>query len=382
MINIKILDRWMRFRVLILLCINLGCVPHAQAAVGQMLTDSFFQNPADLGLVNKQQLILGNLFVASSLEFTGTALGGTGQANSNVVDFLPYLLADIRVSDKWVLGFNAVPTEYGDLNWPIDSIVSHDSTVTKVYYYLLGFQSSFQLTDRITLGLGLHLRYNYLAELDAVVGNLGNEVNKASALNNGLDAGLSYKLTPKHTFVAAFYTPVNRFGKGTSTLGNVTSNTFQLNLVEAAVVFAGLQHQFTDQWFVEEKVFWSNWTVQNSTILKNTTRGSFTYPTNWGDTWSYTMATEYAFTEKVAGLASALYETNPAPNSTNAIGYPLAPVVFLSGGLDIALYKNWRMQLVYGYGFFIPNAIIDNGSSKGTITNSTQAGTLQFSYKI
>ncbi len=96
----KILDRWMRFRVLILLCINLGCVPHAQAAVGQMLTDSFFQNPADLGLVNKQQLTLGNLFVASTVEFTGTALGGTGQASSNVVDFLPYILADIRVSDK------------------------------------------------------------------------------------------------------------------------------------------------------------------------------------------------------------------------------------------------------------------------------------------
>jgi len=155
-----------------------------------------------------------------------------------------------------------------------------------------------------------------------------------------------------------------------------------MNLVEAAVAFAGLQHQFTEQWFVEEKVFWSNWTVQNSTILKNTTRGSFSYPTNWGDTWSYMMATEYAFTDKVAGLASAFYETNPAPNSTNAIGYPLAPAVFLSGGLDIALYKNWRMQLVYGYGFFIPNAIIDNGSSTGTITNSTQAGTLQFSYKI
>lgn len=374
--------RWMRLQIVGLLCLNLGMASQGHAAVGQMLTDYFFQNPADLGLVNKRQVIAGNLLIAPTLVFNGTATGGTGQARSSVVDSLPYLLADIRLSDKWVLGFNAVPTEYGDLNWPIDSVVSHDSTVTKIYYYLLGLQSSFQLSDRMTLGFGLNIRYNYLAELDALVGNLGNEVNKASAINNGLDAGLRYKIADNHTFIAAFYTPVDRFGHGTSTLGNVTSYAFELNLVEAAVVFAGLQQQFAERWFFEEKVFWSNWTVQNNTTLKNTTRGTLVYPTNWTDTWSYMMAGQYRFTDKVAGFAGMMYETNPVPEDTNAIAYPVAPALFFSAGVDIAVYERWRMQLVYGYGFFIPKAKIGNGDNSGTISANTQAGTLQFTYQL
>ena len=378
----KRLDRWMRLRIAGLLCLSLGLTPQTDAAVGQMLTDYFFQNPADLGLVRKQQLIVGNLLIAPTLDFNGTATGGTGQARSSVVDSLPYLLADIRLSDKWVLGFNVVPSEYGHLNWPIDSVVAHDSTVTKIYYYLLGFQSSFQLSERITLGLGLNIHYHYLAELDALVGNLGNEVNKASAINNGLDAGLRYKITNNHTFIVAFYSPVDRYAHGTSTLANVTSHAFQLNLVEAAVVFAGLQQQFSERWFVEEKLFWSNWTGQNNITLKNTTRGTLTYPTNWTDAWSYMVAAQYRFTDKLAGFATVMYETNPVPDDSNSIAYPVAPTLFFSGGVDLAVYEQWRMQLVYGYGFFIPKAQIGNGNTSGTIADNTHTGALQFTYQL
>lgn len=365
-----------------ILCINFTMVLSTHASVGQLLTDYFFQNPADLNAVAHQQVILGNFMIAPSLQFQGTAPGGTGSARSSVVDALPYLLADIRLTDKFVVGLNAVPSEYGDLSWPLDSIVAHDSTTTKIYYYILGLQSSYQFTDRLVLGLGLNLRYNYLAELDSLVGNLGNEVNKVSALNNGMDAGLTYKLTPKHTFIATFYSPVNRFGKGTSTLNGKTSYNFGLNIVEAAVIFMGMQHQFTERWYLQEKIFWSQWTVQNNTVLRNTTRGTIIYPTNWGDTWSYLVATEYKFIEKIAGLASVMYETNPAPNSTNAIGYPLAPTLFISAGIDFSVLKNVRMQLVYGFGFFIPKAVIDNSDSHGRISANTQVGVLQLVYKL
>ena len=131
----------------------LAFTKYAYADVGQILTDSFFQNPADLGDVSQQNMILGNVFVAPVLAFNGTALGGTGQARTSTFDSLPYLLADTRLSDKFVLGFNITPCQYGDLQWPESSVVAYDSTTTKVYYYRLGFQTSYQITNRFTMGL-------------------------------------------------------------------------------------------------------------------------------------------------------------------------------------------------------------------------------------
>ncbi len=353
----------------------------AYGDVGQILSDYFFQNPADLGGIQQQQMILGNVFVAPSMEFNGTALGGTGRARTSTFDTLPYLLADTRFSDKFVLGFNIVPCQYGDLVWPEDSVVAHDSTVTKVYYYRLGFQSSYQLTDRLVLGLGVGLEYNYLQELDAVVGDLGNEVNKVSGLNRYMDAGFTYQITPKHALIAAMYSPVNTYGNGTSTLHGAVSNNFSMNIVDAAVLFAGLQHNFSEQWFLEEKVYWSAWRAQTTSTLLNTTRGNYIYRTDWSDTWSYQLSGQYTSSDKLAWLAGMMYETNPAPLVTNAIGYPLAPSLYVYGGLDVAFNQSLHLQLFYGYSIFILNAKIDNGFSLGTVSADTQSGVLQLTYK-
>lgn len=354
----------------------------AHGAVSQILTDYFFQNPADLGLIDKQQTILGNVFIAPILQFQGTTRGVTGSARSSTFDTLPYLLTDARFTDKWVLGFNIAPSGYGDLDWGENSIVSHDSTVTKLYYYRIGFQSSYQVTNRFILGLGLNFNYSYLAELDALVGNLGNEVNKVSDLNYTIDAGFLYQFAPKHALVAAIYTPVDSYGSGTSTLGGVTSNDFLLNTVEATVMFIGMQHRFSEQWYLEEKIYWSQWSMQKATYLLNTTRGNVVYMTDWKNTWSAQVFTQYNSSDKLAWMAGATYETNAAPLATNAIAYPLAPSWFFSGGVGIGLTESLSMQLFYGYGFFLPAAQIDNADSLGSITSNTQVGVLQFIYKI
>lgn len=354
---------------------------YAYADVGQILTDYFFQNPAELEAVSQQKMVLGNAFIAPTLTFHGTTLAGTGQAQTSTFDTLPYVLADTRLTDKWVLGFNIVPCQYGDLQWPIDSIVAHDSTTTKVYYYRLGFQSSYQLNPHLDLGIGVGLEYNYLQELDAVVRDLGNEVNKVSAVTQYMDAGFVYHITPRHALLAAMYSPVNIYGKGTSTLGGMVSNNFKLNIVDAAVLYMGLQHTFSEQWFLEERIYWSQWSAQQFSNLENTTRGNLLYITDWKDTLSYQLSGQYTSSEKLAWLATVMYETNAAPLWTNAIAYPIAPSWYFSLGLDRALTQNIHVQLFYGFSTFIPKAQIDTGGSIGMISCNTQSGVLQLTYK-
>ncbi|BCA94442.1 hypothetical protein TUM19329_08030 [Legionella antarctica] len=356
-------------------------VEKACCAVTQSLNDTFFQNPAELSLINQMQLRAGNLFVVPSLQFTGTSIDGTGSATSKVTDNLPYLLGDYRVSERFVLGINIVPSAYGHLEWPLDSIVSSVTTTTNLLYYRAGFQTSYQVTKDLALGIGLNCQINKNNELNFVVPNLGNEFNKVSGLNPSGDIGLFYKINAKNFFTTAVYTWVNAMGSGTSSLNSAVSRSFRLGITEASVAYIGLQHVLSDKWFISEKIYWSGWAIQKRIHFQNTTRGSFVVPTYWKDVWSYQVATRYAATEKLALLGAFIYETNPNSTSTNNIGYPLASTMFISGGLDINLFKQFSTQLLYGYGMFVPKAKIFTAESLGVVSANTQAALLQFTYK-
>lgn len=354
----------------------------SHGAAGQPLNASFFQNPAELSLINQMQLIGGNVFITPTLTFTGTTSLGSGKSHSKVNNSLPYLLTAYRLADHFVMGLNITPSAYGHLNWTNQSIVEESSTLTNLAYYRIGAQTSYQFNNQLALGFGVNLHYNKLLELDFVVPAMGNQINKVKGLNHSFDIGLFYKFNQKNNITLGAYTPVNTLGHGTSSLGNTTVDNFSLSVVEAAVAFIGLQHLINDKWFMEERIYWSGWSIEKNVVFINTTTGSSISPAHWKDVWSFQISTRYTILDKVALLGSIIYETNPVPTTTNQIGYPLAACGGLSAGLDLTLQKEFTTQLVYGYGFFMPNAKINNATSMGSISANVQSIALQFIYKL
>ena len=350
-------------------------------AVAQILNDNFFQNPAELNVINKAQITLGNVFISPFFNFSGASYGVTSSVDSNVNDYLPYMLTAYRFSDKLVLGFNVLPSMYGHLDWPIDSFVSQASTLTKLLYYRFGFQSSYQISEDLALGVGFNIEDNGQYQLNFVVPGQGNQINSIKGLNYTGDFGLYYKIDSKNYLTVAGYTQVDTYGHGTSSTNGIVNNNLSLNITEAPVIYMGLEHFINDLWFMEGKIYWSGWHIQKNINFTNTTTGTYVVPTNWKDVWSFQATTRYAIREKLALLGSIIYETNPVPLATNAIGYPLAASGSLSGGVDIALRKDLSIQAIYSYGAFLPNSPINNANSVGTINAHFQAGVLQFIYK-
>ena len=352
------------------------------ASVDQILNDNFFQNPAKLNTIKKMQVIAGNVFINPEFTFQGTALGETGSTKSNVRDYLPYVLGAARVCDRGVVGVNITPSGYGHLDWPMDSIVSPASTVTKVLYYRFGVQSSYQLTDALAVGAGFNVEDNGQYQLNFVIPGRGNQINSVSGVNYIGDLGFYYKINSRNYLTLAGYSQVDTYGSGHSSLGSYTVNDLSLNITEAPVIYVGIEHWVNDAWFLEGKIYWSGWSIQQNIDFTNTSTGTYSLPTNWRDVWSFQLVTRYAASDKFALLGGLIYETNPVPLATNAIGYPLAASGAISGGVDIALRQALSMQVMYSYGAFLPNAQIDYLSATGTINARFQAAVLQFVYKI
>lgn len=352
------------------------------AAVYQMLNDYFYQNPAELSLIKENQLILGNVLVIPSMEFNGETPLGKGTASSKVNNSLPYILTAHRFTDKWVAGFNVTPSAYGHINWGDDSIVSNSSTVTNMLYYQLGLQSGYQFNENITLGVGFNVEYNKFAELNFMTPPLGNQVNK---IKNGVnyvgDVGVYYKINPRNYVTSAVYTQVSTYGHGFSTLGPIVSNDFSLNILQALIAYVGLQHTIREKLFLEEKIYFSNWTIGKNVDFINSATGSFSTPANWGDAWSFQISARYTLTEKLGVLGSGIYETNPVPIATNQIGYPVSSAGALSIGLDFLLIKDLSAQFMYSYGAFLPNAVISNTTGNGVVSANTQSYAVQLAYK-
>ena len=381
--NFKILPaKFVRIFMTFLSLYTLFFVKMAHSAVDQILNDNFYQNPAELNTINKMQVIAGNVFINPTFKFEGSSYGANGSAHSNVTDFLPYLLTAYRFTDQLVLGINITPSAYGHLDWPIGSLVSNATTLTDLLYYRFGFQSSYQFTDDLALGLGFNLEDNGKYQLNFVIPGQGNQINSITGLNYTGDLGLYYKIDSKNYLTIAGYTQVNTYGYGRSSTNTTTINSLSLNITEAPVIYVGLEHFVNTKWFFEGKIYWSGWSIQKNIDFTNTTTGSYSVPTDWRDVWSFQLLTRHVATEKLALLGSIIYETNPVPLATNALGYPLAASGAMSVGVDVALQKEISVQVLYSYGAFMPNSPISNANSAGTVTAHFQAAVLQFIYKI
>lgn len=371
------------FKISFLSCflLNTLLIEQGYAAVTQILNDNFYPNPAELQSIKQSKIILGSIFINPYVHYTGTANDSYGETESDVRDSLPYLLVGYRLNEQWTLGFNAIPTSYAHISWSKPSFIAEQSTETKELYYRFGIQSGYRYNEKLSLGAGFNVEDNTNYCINFVVPGQGNQENCIHDVNYTGNVGLYYKLNDKNFISLSANSQVNTYGHGSSVTDSSINNQLSFNITQAPVLYIGGEHFVTEQWYIEEKIYWSGWSIQKNLNFTNTTTGSYIVPTNLKDVWSFQITTRYALKPYLALLASAIYETNSVPLATNAIGYPLAASDAFSGGLDISYSKDLSFQCVYTYGSFTPNSPIDNATNKGIVNAHINATTLQMTYK-
>lgn len=352
------------------------------ASGGQLLNSTFYPNPAEVSKIKTFEFIGGNLFFLPNLSYTGTSYGKTGSAKSSVYDPIPYMYVNYRLSDKWVVGVNMLPSVYGDLRWPADSIVANASVITNVLYYRSGVLTSYQITPDLALGIGFNLERNYL-EVAFMDPYLGFERNKSAGYHFVTDVGITYKFTSKDRISFAYYTPVRYYARGVSRAGTLVNYNYATTNTDAAVSFVNLNHIVNEWWNVSSAVYFSKWDIKRRIVFYNSVSGDAILPAHWRNVWSFLLINQYIISDKTSFTWQVLYETNPANRASyNYVGFPLSSALGFSANFEFKIYKDFYVKVIGSYSTFAPNARINNSHNNGSISANIYTGALEGAYRF
>lgn len=352
------------------------------AAGGQLLNSTFFPNPADTAEIKTFEFIGGNLFFVPTLKFTGTAHRKKGSAESKVYDPIPYMYLNYRFTDKWVVGVNMLPSVYGDILWPEDSIVAKSSINTNVLFYRVGILTSYNITSDLVLGVGFNIE-RLASQLSFISDDLGYVRNKTSGYDSVTDFGFSYKLNSQNKISLAYYTPIRSVVPGVSNAGKITNYNYSSLRIDAAVTFLNLEHFVNDYWVIYTGIYFSKWSAYKYFAFYNTVIGDIILPAHWKNVWTFLLTSKHKMSDKTSVKLQFLYETNPVFSAHyNYTGFPLSAALGFTGGVEYNFYKNFYVNIIASYGLFAPDARINNLESYGNISANIYTGILECSWKF
>jgi long-chain fatty acid transport protein len=338
--------------------ISFAAFNSAYATSYQIFADLNFANPASLNTVKNGELIIGNATLFSRTHFSGSALGVNGSTTSYNNDALPYGRIAMRVSPKFVIGFDITEPYYTNITYPNNNFANAFATATVLRDVNYSPKISYQATERLALGAGLDFNNLYNGQLSFALIPAGHGaaagvplINKADSWATGWDVGLSYVLTPATFLNFAYYSLIVQHAKGESDFGAAVNNGFSADVkLPATWIVNGIQ-MLSPVWALSGTIRYTQWNTVRFTVLQNTVVGNVTVPDHFYNNASYELATHYQINQKWGALAAIDYEPNVQPTYTRNIGLPTYNRYIPAIGADYELTKGLKAKLIYAHVF-------------------------------
>ncbi len=322
---------------------------NANATSYQIFSDLNFSNPAALNSIQKQEFVIGGTGVFQTFHFTGTALGVNGSTTSNTNDLLPYARAATRLSPKVVLSFDITQPYFTNIQYPQYSFINAFATETVIRDYNYSPKLSFQVNDRLALGVGFDANNLYNGQLNFAVPPNGNMTNKASSWAYGFDLGLFYTITRATFLNLSYYSKIVQHASGTSTWGSLVNSSLSADVKLPATWIINLVQLVNPRWALSATVRYAQWDTLRYTVLQNTPIGTITVPDHFYNNVSTEIATHYQFNNQWAGLAAFDYEPNVQPTYTRNPGLPTYTRYYPAIGAEYEFIKGLKAKLIYAY---------------------------------
>lgn len=338
---------------------------NVNANVIQYFTGITYSNPAELFQVQKHELILGGTGFITDARFHGSVLNfnsrqpDSGHARSLTRSFLPYGRIANRFNDKFVAAVDVTQPFHSNLDWGNHAVTRFAATQTFLTDVDVSPRLAYSLNKRWHFGAGLNLNFLQNNETNWAFPtgptSAANLMNPTASFGLGYNLGFYHILNENNFFGVTYYSRIKQETKGTSTLGNRINPSLQFDFFMPATTVANYVHLFNRKWLANLKLFYTQWSVNQYVIYRNTAapppNQDFTFPMRFSNSFAYLGAIRHQYTDKLGLTFLGLLDNGPERDHLRTINFPADTQYFLALVADYKTSKNTSVELLYGHGF-------------------------------
>ena len=339
---------------------------HAGAGAKADDASTAFYNPAGMTLLKQTQISTGLAGININARFQGTIFGQPADAQGGTFNLIPNFHIVTPLGPRGAFGFSVVAPFGLNTSYAENTFAAFAATLTKLEVINISPSIAYQLTPRLSLGLGLDIVHGS-GELNQQFPNSQFMVkNQLSGWSAGWHAGLLYQISRQTRVGLTYRSKVDATVSGDSTLGT-TKTTGSMDITLPPTTTLDFYHEFNRVFTGLATVAFTQWDTIQSFVLKDTPAViDIVLPQNFRNTWRFSLGGNVKLTPKWTWQFGLGYDQTPVNNTDRTIRLPDNDHYVLSTGIQYQVTKNLRLSAGYLH-VFIPNASI-NINNNPTIT--------------
>lgn len=328
---------------------------HAGYAAAAYDASTAFYNPAGLNRFKEQQFVLAADNIFTSFKYQGTinvnTLGGgvspqAATVNGGNYGFVPAMHYVAPLSDVVAFGLS-VDVPFGlKVSYGKQSLLRYASTTSSVRVVDVSPVLSFQVTDKVSVGLGPDIQM--MKGVFNQVGVFGDDsdsdgINSADGTGYGMHAGGLYQFNENSRIGLSYHSQVVHHLSGNSTFSGpiadffgvpIQSSRATVNLTLPAYTALSGYHKLNTRVAVMGSVIFTQWNTIQNLVLRNvagvegliiprpSTNIVATLPMHFHNTFNFSVGADYIASDTITLRGGLGYDQTPVSNTYRNVQLP------------------------------------------------------------
>lgn len=310
----------------------------AYANAVQKFTGLNFSNPAELGKVKDEAMVIGDKYNNATIKYTGSAAAGTGTAYGHAKTMLPYFRFAKRIDGYYgnnvVVGLDITEPFSANDVYSKTSIAAGNATLVRMSSVDIAPNVAININKDWSFGLGLDALYQKFGNNLMVPGFLGGgqATLNVDAWGWGWHAGIFYSPNECTGLGLSYYSKITEAMSGTGTLPGFPTTGARLTLTMPTTASFNIYQKVNPQWTVLGSVN-RTWWHFNTFYIYNSSLGDLAQQVDFRNTWRVALNNLYDIDCQWGVWFGASYDQGPTVSEFRTIGVEaLDSLTLLLGG--------------------------------------------------
>lgn len=347
----------------------------AGSAAGTDDAATVVHNPASMTRLGSDQVMVTGGFIYSKTEFdveSNGLLNGNGNGG-NAGSTIPVGSAFYtrQINDATWFGVSLAGWSGAGLDYHDDWAGRFQTTEVELLAMVLTPAVAYQVTDKLSLGMGLPIMYTEL-NIDLAVPNGPGQPDGTAKLDGddtlvAIQLGTLYEFTD-NTRIGVNYSSEFEadYDGGIKITGRISASAeTSLSLSEKARV--SMSHDFNDTTTGHISWGWENWSQMNNVAL-SVENGGANLPRRWDDTYHYAVGVTHSVSQHWRLNAGIAYDTDPVDKEHRTADMPMDRQIRYAFGVEYIPTKGPSIAASLVYADYGSAPIVSDGLGDANLT--------------